>query len=103
MKNGALQAKETRFELYKMVNGERQLQRNFGNYLVAASANTKVMSTEENVTNYEAGGYSVKSIIIKQNGSKEVFGLILIDNIESASLSFIFSRLMGDFIVPIAP
>ncbi|MGE7090140.1 polysaccharide deacetylase family protein [Lysinibacillus sp. NPDC048646] len=73
MKNGTLQAKETRFELYKMVNGERQLQRNFGSYHVAASSNTKVMSTEENVINYEAGGYSVKSIIIKQNGSKEVF------------------------------
>ncbi|MET4559460.1 peptidoglycan/xylan/chitin deacetylase (PgdA/CDA1 family) [Lysinibacillus parviboronicapiens] len=73
MKNSTLQAQETRFELYKMVKGERQLQRNFGSYLVKASNNTRVMSTEENVTNYEAGGYSVKIIMLKQNGSKEVF------------------------------
>ncbi|MGN4126472.1 polysaccharide deacetylase family protein [Lysinibacillus sphaericus] len=73
MKNGTLRAKETRFELYKMIKGERQLQRNFGSYLVTASNKSRVMSTEENVTNYEVGGYSVKTIITKQDGSKEVF------------------------------
>ncbi|WP_409368114.1 polysaccharide deacetylase family protein [Lysinibacillus sp. 38-6] len=73
MNKGTLQAKEARFELYKMVNGERQLQRNFGSYRVAASTQARAMSTEENIANYEAGGYSVKTIIIKQDGSKEVF------------------------------
>lgn len=73
MNKGKLHAKEVRFELYKMVNGERQLQRNFGSYRVAASTNARAMSTEENITNYEAGGYSVKTILIKQDGSKEVF------------------------------
>ncbi|MFJ5765427.1 polysaccharide deacetylase family protein [Lysinibacillus sp. NPDC093210] len=73
MNKGPLQAKETRFELYKMVNGERQLQREFGGYRVAASSNARVMSTEENIAIYETGGYSVKTIIIKQDGSKEVF------------------------------
>ena len=73
MNKGALHAKEARFELYKMVKGERQLQRNFGSYLVTPSTHTRAMSTEENITNYEAGGYSVKAIITKQDGSKEVF------------------------------
>lgn len=73
MNKGPLQAKETRFELYKMVSGERQLQRDFGTYCVTANKSTRVMSTEENIANYEAGGYSVKAIMIKQDGSKEVF------------------------------
>ncbi|MFJ7735877.1 polysaccharide deacetylase family protein [Lysinibacillus sp. NPDC097287] len=71
----ALQAKEARFELYKTVNGKRQLQRNFGSYLVTASAGSRMMKTEENTTNYEAGSYSIKTIIVKQDGSKEVFWL----------------------------
>lgn len=68
-----LKAKEARFELYKMVKGERVLQRNFGSYRVTASTNARVMSTEENLKDYEAGGYSVKIIIVKQDGGKEVF------------------------------
>lgn len=68
-----LQAKEARFELYKTVKGERQLQRNFGSYLVAAREGTHVMKTEEKLDNYEAGSYSIKTIIVKKDGSKEVY------------------------------
>lgn len=68
-----LQAKEARFELYKTVKDERLLQRNFGSYLVAASEGSRVMKTEEKLDNYEAGSYSIKTIIVKQDGSKEVY------------------------------
>lgn len=68
-----LQAKEARFELYKMVKGERQLQRKFGRYCVAASESSHVMETEEKLANYETGSYSIKAIIVKQDGSKEVY------------------------------
>ena len=68
-----LQAKEARFELYKTVKGERQLQRNFGRYCVATSEGLRVMTTEENIEAYEAGSYSIKTIIVKQDGSKEVY------------------------------
>ena len=68
-----LQAKEARFELYKMVNGERQIQRNFGEYCVPISGNSYIMKTGENLADYEAGGYSIKTISVKQDGSKEVY------------------------------
>ena len=73
MNGGALQAKETRFELYKVVEGERQLQRNFGSYRVEASESLRVMTNGENIANYGVGSYSIKTIIVKQDGTKEVY------------------------------
>lgn len=69
----ALKAKEARFELYKTVKGERKLQRNFGSYVLTASVGSRVMKTEENTADYESGSYSIKTIIVKQDGSKEVY------------------------------
>ena len=68
-----LQAKEARFELYKTVHGERRIQRNFGDYLVPISGDSYIMKTGEKLADYEAGNYSIKTIIVKQDGSKEVF------------------------------
>lgn len=73
LKAKVTQAKETRFELYKTVNGERRIQRNFGDYCVPVSGDSYIMSTGEKLANYEAGSYSIKTIIVKQDGSKEVF------------------------------
>ena len=72
-KSKTLQAKETRFELYKTVNGVRQIQRNFGAYCVPISGDSYIMKTGEKLAEYEAGSYSIKTIIVKRDGSKEVF------------------------------
>lgn len=73
LKAKVLQAKEARFELYKTVNGERQIQRHFGDYCVTVSGGSYIMKTSEKRANYEIGSYSIKTIIVKQDGSKEVF------------------------------
>ena len=72
-KSKNLKAKEARFELYKTVNGERQIVRNFGAYCVPISGDSYMIKTSEKLADHEAGSYSIKSIIVKKDGSKEVF------------------------------